>query len=172
MITSQTTSTVWYDKILHFILSCLVFIASVSLIALILITCIDVVGRYILNAPLMGSTELTEITLAVTVFTSLPIVSYTKKHIVVDLLVGFMPKILIRFIDIVSYFLIAFMMYQISLHSEKLITRAFRRESVTEYLEIPTAYLIVYAQFMGYLTAVLMIVLILKNILGGETYDD
>lgn len=164
-------SPIWYDKILQFILSCLIFIASLSLVALILITCIDVVGRYFLNSPLMGSTELTEITLAIMVFTSLPIVSYYKKHIIVDLLETIIPPVVKRLVDIISYGLIAFMMVQISLYSEKLIARYFRREVVTEYLEIPIAYITLYAQYMGYITAVLMGILIVKNIMGGEHYD-
>ncbi len=170
----NVSKTSYYDIILKIILSILTFIASVTLCALILITCIDVIGRYFLNAPLLGSTELTEMTLGILVFTSLPIVSYYKKHIVVDVLENFISDRMKRYTDILSYIMIAGGVYAISAYSEKLIQRAFKRGLVTEYLEIPTAYIIMYAQFMGYVTAVLMVALILRTLCkqGGNTHAD
>lgn len=60
--------------------------AALLLFSLILITCVDVVGRYFFSAPLSGAFEITEILLAALVFTALPLTTERKEHIEVDLL--------------------------------------------------------------------------------------
>lgn len=56
------------------------------LLALTLVTCIDVVARYWFNAPLAGAYELTEIFLASLVFLALPVTTGRSEHVEVDLL--------------------------------------------------------------------------------------
>ncbi|MEW7006205.1 TRAP transporter small permease [Lentilitoribacter sp. EG35] len=60
--------------------------AALLLFSLILVTCVDVVGRYFFSAPLSGAFEITEILLAALVFTALPLTTERKEHIEVDLL--------------------------------------------------------------------------------------
>ena len=65
---------------------------AASLVAgLILVTCIDVVGRYFFNAPLGGAFELTQVLLAALVFVALPLTTYHGGHVEVDLLLPFLP---------------------------------------------------------------------------------
>lgn len=65
--------------------------ASALLMALMAVTVVDVVGRYLLGAPLPGAFELTELLLCALVFAALPLVSRAGGHVEVDLLVGFLP---------------------------------------------------------------------------------
>ena len=51
-------------------------LASVVLFLLMLITCIDVVGRYLFASPLPGATELTEVGLAIMVFAAIPVITW------------------------------------------------------------------------------------------------
>lgn len=60
--------------------------AALLLFSLILITCVDVVGRYFFSAPLSGAFEITELLLAALVFAALPLTTERKEHIEVDLL--------------------------------------------------------------------------------------
>lgn len=60
--------------------------ATILLIVLALVTCVDVVGRYILGTPLKGSFEITEILLAALVFMALPLTTERREHVEVDLL--------------------------------------------------------------------------------------
>ncbi|RVT81672.1 TRAP transporter small permease [Rhodobacteraceae bacterium CCMM004] len=60
--------------------------AALLLFSLILVTCVDVVGRYFFSAPLSGAFEITEILLAALVFAALPLTTERKEHIEVDLL--------------------------------------------------------------------------------------
>jgi TRAP-type C4-dicarboxylate transport system permease small subunit len=50
------------------------------------LTFVDVVGRYLLNAPINGSFELIEILLALVVFTGLPLVVRDNSHIGITML--------------------------------------------------------------------------------------
>ena len=59
---------------------------AIILVALMMLTAVDVVARYAFNAPIRGAFELTELTLAVLIFAGLPLVSRAQEHIVVDLL--------------------------------------------------------------------------------------
>lgn len=60
--------------------------AALLLFCLILVTCVDVVGRYFFSAPLSGAFEITEILLAALVFAALPLTTERREHIEVDLL--------------------------------------------------------------------------------------
>lgn len=67
------------------------WISGALLISLMTITGIDVLGRYLLNRPLAGAFELTEMTLSALVFTALPLVSRSGGHVDVDLLTTRLP---------------------------------------------------------------------------------
>jgi len=66
-------------------------VSALLLVALMAITVIDVVGRYLLNAPLPGAFEMTELMLGALVFAALPLVSRAGSHVEVDLFVSLMP---------------------------------------------------------------------------------
>ena len=66
-------------------------VSSIVLFALMVMTCVDVVGRYFFNAPLDGATELTQLMMGVIVFAILPAVCYREEHVSVDLLDLWMP---------------------------------------------------------------------------------
>lgn len=63
-------------------------IAALTLAAMVLLTCADVVGRYFLNRPLTGAFELTEQAMGLLVFSSLPLVAMRRQHVTVDLFDG------------------------------------------------------------------------------------
>lgn len=65
--------------------------AALALFALMALTFADVVGRNVLNAPVPGGTELTELLMAALVFAVLPAISRTNDHIVIDLLDHLVP---------------------------------------------------------------------------------
>ncbi len=58
--------------------------ASAILLALMLITFADVVSRYLLNWPLRGAFEATELMLLVLIFAGLPLVSHADEHVTMD----------------------------------------------------------------------------------------
>jgi TRAP-type C4-dicarboxylate transport system permease small subunit len=58
--------------------------ASAILLAMMVLTVVDVVGRYVLNRPVRGAFEITELMLVVLIFAGLPLVSYADEHAVMD----------------------------------------------------------------------------------------
>jgi TRAP-type transport system small permease protein len=74
----------------------LAFVAAALLMALMLLTCLDVGGRYFLNRPVSGAFELTEMMLAALIFAGLPLVSLRGEHVTVDLFDSVTPDWLLR----------------------------------------------------------------------------
>ena len=59
-------------------------VASAILFAMMLLTVVDVVARYVFNRPLRGAFEVTELMLLVLIFAGLPLVSFSDEHAVMD----------------------------------------------------------------------------------------
>ena len=62
--------------------------ASVALLGLMAMTCIDVAGRYFFRSPLPAAYELTTLLMAILIFAGLPVVTGVGAHLKVDLLEG------------------------------------------------------------------------------------
>jgi len=60
--------------------------ASTVLFSMVMLTTVDVAGRYVFNAPLKGAFELTELMMAVLICAGLPLVSRRGEHVTVDLI--------------------------------------------------------------------------------------
>jgi len=58
--------------------------ASAILLAMMLLTVVDVVARYVFSRPVRGAFEITELMLVVLIFAGLPLVSFSEEHAVMD----------------------------------------------------------------------------------------
>jgi TRAP-type C4-dicarboxylate transport system permease small subunit len=58
--------------------------ASILLGGMMLLTFADVVARYLLNWPIRGGFEITELVLLVLIFAGLPLVSHADEHVTMD----------------------------------------------------------------------------------------
>lgn len=72
------------------------YVAATVMFGLLVLTCMDVAGRYFLNSPVAGGFELTEILLAALIFAGLPLVTLRNEHITVDLFDAVTPGWLFR----------------------------------------------------------------------------
>ena len=70
--------------------------AAFLVFVMMLITVVDVAGRYLFSAPLPGAFEFTEIALAIVIFLGLPIVCFDNGHIAVSLITDRLRGILER----------------------------------------------------------------------------
>jgi len=59
-------------------------VASTILLAMMLLTFVDVVARYVFSRPVRGAFEVTELMLLVLIFAGLPLVSYADEHALMD----------------------------------------------------------------------------------------
>jgi len=80
--------------------------ASAILLAMMGLTVVDVVARYVFNRPLRGAFEVTELLLLVLIFAGLPLVSLADEHAVMDfvdrVLGGRARAALVRMVEAVS----------------------------------------------------------------------
>ncbi len=58
--------------------------ASAILLAMMLLTFVDVVARYVFSRPVRGAFEVTELMLVVLIFAGLPLVSWADEHALMD----------------------------------------------------------------------------------------
>ncbi|MBB96057.1 MAG: hypothetical protein CML68_15880 [Rhodobacteraceae bacterium] len=70
----------------------LAILGGVMLTVLMGLTVVDVIGRYVFNAPLKGASEMTELLLAAIIFMGLPAVSLADQHVTVDLVTDKLPN--------------------------------------------------------------------------------
>jgi TRAP-type C4-dicarboxylate transport system permease small subunit len=56
------------------------------------LTFVDVIARYIINRPVRGSLELTELGLLVLIFAGLPLVTHANEHVTMDLIDRLLPE--------------------------------------------------------------------------------
>lgn len=89
----------WFDKL---IVPLLGGIAAIILFAMMMLTCVDVFGRYFLSKPVPGGFELTEVMLACLIFTGLPLVTLRQEHVTVDVLDPVTPDKLLRIQHVIA----------------------------------------------------------------------
>ncbi len=80
-------------------------LGSVSLIAMMLITVVDVVGRYIFNAPILGAFEITEYLVLILIFSYLGFTQAVKGHVLVEVLVNRFPEKMKVIVEIINHLL-------------------------------------------------------------------
>lgn len=88
--------TSWFERMLRG----MALLAGFILLALTLLTVVDVVLRYFFNAPFRGSLEATEYAMALIVFLSLAWCGATGGHIAVDLLDRWLDRASLRWLPV------------------------------------------------------------------------
>lgn len=71
----------------------LIAFGSVALIVLMILTCIDVVGRYFFRAPFPAAYELTTLAMGLLVFAGLPVITREGSHLNIDIVEGVARRI-------------------------------------------------------------------------------
>ena len=133
--------------------------AACVLLAMTIMTCIDVIGREVFNAPLDGATELTQVMMPLIIFAVLPAVSYQEEHITVDLLDLWYPDSGINVRQIVLNVIIALAMAGVSYQLWILGGEFIELNDRTQYLQIPKGPI---AYFIGVMSGVTSIMLFIN----------
>ena len=140
------------------ILRLLQWLGGATLFCLMAMTCIDVAGRYLFNAPLDGATELTRLMMAVIIFAVLPLVSWREEHVSVDLLDQVFPRRLVNARQLLLNLIGAVALGVVSWRVWILAERAAQYGDFTEYLEIPLAPFSYFMSAMSAVTALALLV--------------
>jgi TRAP-type C4-dicarboxylate transport system permease small subunit len=91
--------------------------SSVLLFGMMLLTFVDVVARYLLNRPIRGGFEITELVLLVLIFAGLPLVSHADEHVTMDFIDRILPpaalRVLVRVVHALCAALMFFLTWQV-----------------------------------------------------------
>ncbi|MBV9362418.1 MAG: TRAP transporter small permease [Betaproteobacteria bacterium] len=98
--------------------------ASAILFAMMLLTFVDVVARYVFNFPLRGAFEITELMLLVLIFAGLPLVSHADEHVSMDFIDRLLPPralaMLLRAVHVLVAAVMFFLAWQVSIKAGRL----------------------------------------------------
>ncbi len=112
-------------------------LAAAMLLALTLVTCIDVAGREVLRAPIKGADELTVVFMAISVYAVFGSITWRENHVCVDLIDMVLPKPLTGARQIALNLVAAAFMTVVTWRVWIVAGRLTGDGEVTEYLRIP-----------------------------------
>jgi len=112
-------------------------IAAMILLLLVVLTCVDVIGRYFFNSPLVGAVELVELCMGAITFFSFPLMFARHDHIIVDLIPQFKRGYLGWITSLLFLAVTFFVAIKLGSRVYDYAVRAFEDGDITEYLGIP-----------------------------------
>lgn len=134
--------------------------AGTVLFLMMCITAVDVGGRYLLNKPLPGGFEMTEMMLATLIYCALPLVSKQREHIVIDTFDFLMSPAVKRGFDIFADLACTFIMSGVGYLIFRRAARVAEYGDTTNVLKLPLAPVAYVMGVMIVVTAVIHLALI------------
>ena len=132
---------------------------------MMVLTFFDVVGRYLLNRPIRGAFEITELGLLVLIFAGLPLVSHADEHVTMDFIDRMLPQALarawIRVIHAVCAAIMFFLAWQVWIKANRIASYA----DTTDVLRVTIS---PFVYFMALMIGLTGIVHIYKMFAPGE----
>ncbi len=142
----------------------ILIIGALLLAIMLALTVVDVFGRYILNAPVNGKTELTRFLMAGLIACALPVITARSEHITVDLFDHFFSPRLAAIRDVVVDVVCA---GSLLILCEWLLFRSdrlFKRGYVSDFLEVPLYPVAYFITAMFFATAIALALKLLIDI--------
>ena len=109
------------------------------LFLMMMITAVDVVGRYVFNKPLNGGFEITEMLLAALIYCGLPLVSQRREHIVIDTFDPLMSARVKRGLDVLAEIVCSLTLAGIGYLIFRRAARVAEYGDTTNVLKLPLA---------------------------------
>src|SRR5215813_3453715 len=118
------------------------------------LTFADVVARYLLNWPIRGAFEITELGLLVLIFAGLPLVSHADEHVTMDFIDRMLPERLagawVRVMHAICAAIMVFLTWQVWIKAGKIAAYG----DTTDVLRIPVTPFVYFMTAMMALTSV------------------
>lgn len=143
------------------------YACAAAIFFIVLVTVIDVFGRYVLSKPLPGAAEIIQFAMALTIFAGLPLITKDHQHITVELLShlsGWPQKLQAVIVDLVS-------LAAVGLIGSQLFVQARDYWNVgvdTDVLGLPMAPLAFSMALLSCVTAVVLLAFLWCDIVSGE----
>jgi TRAP-type C4-dicarboxylate transport system permease small subunit len=150
--------------VLHKISRWVSYAGMAMAIIMMLMVVVDVVMRFVLNKPILGSVELASYMLSIMAFTAIPFVESEEEHIVIPLLFDRFPKKVRLFVNTLVSVIGLGILVLIGLASYLLAAEYLHRGKVTQVLSIPLYPFVFIAALCISLYAIILIVNAIKYI--------
>lgn len=121
---------------------------------MMVLTFFDVVGRYLLNRPIRGAFEITELGLLVLIFAGLPLVSHADEHVTMDFIDRILPQRIarawIRVMHVICAAIMFFLAWQVWIKANRIASYS----DTTDVLRITIGPFVYFMSLMIGLTGV------------------
>jgi TRAP-type C4-dicarboxylate transport system permease small subunit len=142
------------------------YVVALLILFLMIVTCIDVAGRYGFNAPLPGANEITELTMGVMIFAALPLVTIRCEHITISLLDGVFKgrlQIVRQFLlQLLSALVLGVMSWRLWSKGDELASYS----DTSSYLQIPLAPLAYFMSLMSAATVLIVLLMLWQSVVS------
>jgi TRAP-type C4-dicarboxylate transport system permease small subunit len=142
---------VWLDRALG-------LAAALLLFCLMALTTADVIGRYILNAPVRGAFEITELLLLALIFAGLPLASRADEHVTldfIDMILGEQGRLFLRrLVDFLCGIIVLALAWRVWVKAGKIAGYG----DTTEVLRIPVGPFVYFMAVMVAITGIVHLV--------------
>ncbi|MEL6963463.1 MAG: TRAP transporter small permease [Pseudomonadota bacterium] len=122
----RPTLSAYAERLLGWLLPVMRLASAALLLAMMILTFVDVVGRYVFTAPVFGAAEMIQFLLAMTIFAGLALVNASDDHISVDLfdrpLSRLLPRlrpVLIQLFSLIAMIIIAFQLTEFAIEAQQ-----------------------------------------------------
>lgn len=143
-------------------------LAAVILFSLMILTCVDVVGRYFFSRPIYGAFEITEMLLAGLIFSGLPLVTLRNDHVTVDILDGVVSPALARIqhivVCLISFVATGYLAWRLWVRAVGMVQSG----ETTAQLKFKLGYLTYGMSLLMALTALALLVLMFRQPRRGQ----
>jgi TRAP-type C4-dicarboxylate transport system permease small subunit len=148
-------------RVRGWLMRALAAVASGVLFGMMMLTAVDVVGRYVLNRPVAGAFEITEMMLAALIYCGLPLVSQRREHIVIDSFDHFMSRGVKRGLDMAAEVVCSASLFGLAWLVFRRAVRVLDYGDTTTVLKLPLAPVAYLMAAMLLATALIHLALIL-----------
>ncbi|EJC65113.1 TRAP transporter small permease [Alcaligenes ammonioxydans] len=131
----------------------------VILILMTGITTVDVIGRYVFHAPLLGAYEASELLLGVLIFSALPRVTWHQQHLTVSLIDAWLGPAARRVQQFVINLISTFMLAVLTFYLWKHATELNEYGDMSNALQVPIA---PFAYIIAIMTGIATLAALLK----------
>lgn len=143
-------------------------LSALCLFSIMILTVVEVIGRYVFNAPIFGRQDIAQILLALSIFLAFPVVTLRGEQIDVDLLDGMFSERSAFWRDRLIAVLVAVslltMGYWLFARAEKVLSRGI----TTELLFLPKYPLIYFIAIVVTATGLILAVRCVTSMIKGQ----
>ncbi|GAB4182683.1 MAG: hypothetical protein Fur0039_27270 [Rhodocyclaceae bacterium] len=133
--------------------------AAAALFFIMALTCVDVGGRYFLDAPVPGGFEITELAMGALIFTGLPLATLRGQQVTVDLFDSALPRALRSARDALMHLLSAACLAVVAWRLWIKAGQMLASGDTTATLHIPVPPLVYYMSLQAARTALVLLAL-------------